>query len=269
MITSKSVRVSLCRLVQVPSIAALILMSFSSAGMAADSTAPATAAPSTAVPATTAPATPATATSPAPATSGSAVPGFVSNSNTKPCTCMAANPDGTKKHKGGPVRHILKGLTKELGSDLSDMGKDSMFVFSAQDFDPYSSKPGFNPKRPYVLGDAEYVDGSKSQIVKFPDRSLRMYGGFIDGTYACPKTADSNIYDIYYPNGVRGELALSPNGTATIKRPDNTVTRITKTDGGGYKIVNDKLGYMGDINTDQEGLNYELNRSSHASNNLE
>jgi hypothetical protein len=184
------------------------------------------------------------------------------------CSCLAANPDGNKKHKGGPVRHILHGLTKEVGSDLSDMGKDSMFVFSAQDFDPYASKPGRNPKRPYVVGEAEYVDGSTAEIMKFPDRSLRIYGGYADGTYACPISAESSNFVVYYPNGVRGELTLHQDGTAVIKRPDNTTTKITKTN-GGYKITNDKLGYMGEINPDTTGLNYEFARSSNPANNLQ
>jgi hypothetical protein len=183
---------------------------------------------------------------------------------------MAADPNnGQKKHKGGPIRHVLKGLTKELGSDLSDMGKDSMLVFSAQDFDPYASKPGRNPKRPYVVGDAEYIDGSQSQIVKFPDRSLRIYGGFCDGTYACPKSPDASLFDVFYPNGAKGELVVSSNGTAIIKRPDKTITKITKVDGGGYKITNDKLGFIGEINTDETGLNYELARSSNPVKNLQ
>jgi hypothetical protein len=184
------------------------------------------------------------------------------------CSCMASQPDGNKKHKGGPVRHILHGLSKEFGSDLSDMGKDSMFVFSAQDFDPYASKPGRNPKRPYVVGEAQYVDGSSAEIMKFPDRSLRIYGGYADGTYACPISADSSNFVVYYPNGVRGELTLQQNGTAVIKRPDNTTTKITKTN-GGYKITNDKLGYMGEINPDTTGLNYEFARSSNPANNLQ
>ncbi len=185
------------------------------------------------------------------------------------CSCMASQPDGsTKKHKGGPVRKVLHGLTREVGSDLSDMGKDSMFVFSAQDFDPYSKTPGRNPKRPYVVGEAEYVDGSSAEIMKFPDRSLRIYGGYADGTYACPISTDSSNFVVYYPNGVRGELTLHADGTAVIKRPDNTTTRITKTN-GGYKITNDKLGYMGEINPDTTGLNYQFARSNNADNNLQ
>lgn len=224
------------------------------------------------------PATPAASTSQAadaaasttsPAGTAQKVPATGGISATAPnCSCMASQPDGNKKHKGGPVRHILHGLTKELGSDLSDMGKDSIFVFSAQDFDPYASKPGRNPKRPYVVGEAQYVDGSSAEIMKFPDRSLRIYGGYADGTYACPISADSSNFVVYYPNGVRGELTLHQDGTAVIKRPDNTTTKITKTN-GGYKITNDKLGYMGEINPDTTGLNYEFARSSNPANNLQ
>src|SRR5271165_832805 len=88
----------------------------------------------------------------------------------KQCACMAADPDQKqKKHKKGPIHHVLKGLANELGPDLSDMGKDAMFVFSARDFDPYDSKPASKPKRPYVAGEAELVDGSHAEIVRFPD----------------------------------------------------------------------------------------------------
>ena len=195
---------------------------------------------------------------------------FASDDAQPKCSCMAANPNASqKKHKGGPVKHVLKGLGKEFGSDFSDMGKDAILVFSNSDFDPYASKPGRNPKRPYVLGDVEYVDGSKSQIVKFTDRSIRVYGGFVDGTYACPRTPDSAVFDIFYPNGVKGELALSPDGTAVIKRPDGTTTKITKTAAGGYQVNNNKLGYIGDINTDETGLNYEFARSNNPVNNLQ
>jgi hypothetical protein len=187
------------------------------------------------------------------------------------CACMAQDPSAAqkKKHKGGPVRHVLKGLGKEFGSDFSSMGKDAMFVFSASDFDPYASKPSENPKRPYVIGDIEFVDGSKSEIMRFPDRSLRIYGGFDDGTFACPKTADGNTYDVKYPNGASGELAFSSDGSAVIKRPDGTITKINKTAGGGYKVTNSKLGYIGDINTDETGLNHEFARSNNPANNLQ
>ena len=192
------------------------------------------------------------------------------DASSKKCACMAQDPNASqKKHKGGPVRHVLKGLGKELGSDFSNMGKDAMFVFSASDFDPYASKPSQNPKRPYVIGDIEFVDGSKSEIVRFPDRSLRIYGGFDDGTYACPRTADSNAYDVRYPNGGSGELAFSSDGTAVIKRPDGTTTKINKTSSGGYKVTNSKLGYIGDINTDETGLNHEFARSNNPVNNLQ
>jgi hypothetical protein len=241
---------------------------------AATSTSATSTAPTTpATPATAATPTAATVPAPAAATSGAGsaqkAPATGGISATAPnCSCMASTSDGNKKHKGGPVRHILHGLSKELGSDLSDMGKDSMFVFSAQDFDPYASKPGRNPKRPYVVGEAQYVDGSSAEIMKFPDRSLRIYGGYADGTYACPISADSSNFVVYYPNGVRGELTLHQDGTAIIKRPDNTTTKITKTS-GGFKITNDKLGYMGEINPDTTGLNYEFARSSNPANNLQ
>ncbi|HEY9682842.1 MAG TPA: hypothetical protein V6C86_14800 [Oculatellaceae cyanobacterium] len=196
---------------------------------------------------------------------------FATDAAPQACACMASDPNAAqkKKHKGGPVRHVLKGLEKEFGSDLSNMGKDAMFVFSAQDFDPYASTPTQNPKRPYVIGDIEFVDGSKSEIVRFPDRSLRIYGGFEDGTYACPRTAEGNTYDVRYPNGANGVLAFSSDGSAVVKRPDGTTTKISKTAGGGYKVTNDKLGYIGDINTDETGLNHEFARSNNPVNNLQ
>lgn len=188
---------------------------------------------------------------------------YAADSADKPCLCMAADPNQQqKKHKKGPIHHVLKGLANEFGPDLSDMGKDAMFVFSARDFDPYDSKPASKPKRPYVAGEAEFVDGSHAEIVRFPDRSLRIYGSAMNGTYACPSTADSNTFDVYYPNGVSGQLVFLPSGGAEIRRPDKTVTRLTKTAAGTYEMRNSKLGYLGEINPDQTGLNYQFARSS-------
>jgi len=182
----------------------------------------------------------------------------------KQCACMAADPDKQqeKKRKRGPVHHILKGLANELGPDLSDMGKDAMFVFSARDFDPYDSKPASKPKRPYVAGEADFVDGTRAEIVRFPDRSLRVYGSVMNGTYACPSSADQNTFDVHYPNGVSGQLVFFPSGGAEIRRPDKTVTQLTKTASGAYQMRNSKLGYLGDINPDSTGLNYQFARST-------
>jgi hypothetical protein len=147
-------------------------------------------------------------------------------------------------------------MAKDLGTSMSDMGKDCILVFSVQDYDPYEEKPKSN--KPYVLAEATLTDGTNAQIIKFPDKSLLVKGGFADGTYACPTTPGS--FNIYYPNGVQGTMKMSADRGYEIHRPDNTITKITKTSSNSYRIENDKIGYIGDMNTDPTGLSLNFSR---------
>ncbi len=174
----------------------------------------------------------------------------------KACTCQAKE-DPTSK----PVRkkhRIMKGLAKDLGTSFGDMGKDMVLVFSVQDYDPYAQHSP--PKKPYVIGEASFNDGSRADIIKFPDNSVRIKGSVMDGTYLCPNATGGGT--VYYPNGVQGTMKRLPNNGLEIFRPDKTTTTITKNGDGSYRITNDKTGYLGDINTDASGLNYEFSHNN-------
>jgi len=170
----------------------------------------------------------------------------------KPCVCQAQlapgdTPPGKQKHK------ILKGLGKELGMEMGDLGKDMFMAFSVQGNDPYEMPK--HPDIPYIAAEAQFVDGSNSNLYKYPDESWRIQGGFLAGTYAC-KQADG-LYIVQYPNGARGTMKMTETGCEVL-RPDNTVTTISKAGGGSYRVHNSKLGYMGDISPDTTGLSYEF-----------
>ena len=173
------------------------------------------------------------------------------------CTCQARETPSSKPSR--KKHRILKGIGKDLGTSFSDMGKDLVLVFSVQDYDPYEQHS--RPKGPYVLGEARFNDGSSAEIIKFPDNSLRVKGSVMDGTYACPDET-GNKATVYYPNGVQGTMKRLPGGGLEIFRPDKTITTIKKNMDGSYRISNDKAGYIGDINTDQSGLNYEFSHNN-------
>jgi len=170
----------------------------------------------------------------------------------KPCNCQAQRLPGQtapskKKHK------ILKGLGKELGIGMSDLSKDLFLAFSVQGNDPYEMPE--NPNIPYVAAEARLIDGSVASLYKYPDHSWRIKGGFLDGTYACEQS--DGLFIVQYTNGARGTMKRTGNGCEVI-RPDNTVTTVSKSGSSAYRVSNSKLGYMGDINPDSTGLNYEF-----------
>jgi hypothetical protein len=61
---------------------------------------------------------------------------------------------------------------------------------------------------------------------------------------------------VQYPNGARGTLKIN-GSSAELIRPDNTITTVTQA-GQSMRIVNSKLGYMGDLTKDSTGLSYEF-----------
>ena len=173
-------------------------------------------------------------------------------------TCMAARSmEPVEKRKNGPVSLVAKGLASELGSNASNMMKDTIFVFSARDIDPYDQGPPTN--KPYTALEVRFIDGSQGSLIRYPDRSGKIVGGFADGTIIAP--ISQNTFIVAYPNGVRGKMVKESNSQYKIYRPDNSITTIKKTMSGDYSISNDKIGYMGTARTDQLGMQYEFKTS--------
>ncbi len=173
----------------------------------------------------------------------------------KTCEAYLSTVAPPPKKKGvRPIRLLAKAVTSELGTDASGMLKDSMFVFSAKDFDPYDKQAPTN--KPYTLLEIRMIDGSEASLIKYPDNSGKVVGGFADGTIIAPSGPKTFI--VAYPNGARGKLVKISGNEFDIYRPDNTVTRCTKTMSGDYEMTNSKLGYMGTARTDTEGMQFEM-----------
>lgn len=172
----------------------------------------------------------------------------------KECKCKAMlPPDAPPPPKTGKKKHkVLAGLGKEMAMEMGDLGKDMFIAFSVSGKDPYEMPS--NPNIPYVAAEAQFIDGESSHLYKYPDGSYRMQGGFLDATFACQQ--EDGSYIIQYPTGARGTVQKTGDGVV-IKRPDNTTTTVTEV-GQSYRIVNSKLGYMGDITPDKTGLSYEF-----------
>lgn len=170
----------------------------------------------------------------------------------KPCHCKAEFAPGKSPQEEHPKHPILKGLKKELGMEMDDMSKDAFMAFSVSGRDPYEMPD--HPDIPYIAAEAQFVDGSSCHMWKYPDGSWRVAGGFLDGTFACKQP--DGLFIVQYPNGARGTMKLTTEGGEII-RPDNTITTFTKA-GEAMRVVNSKLGYMGDINKDRTGLSYEF-----------
>lgn len=217
-----------------------------------------TAAPSTGSPSPSANVAPASNTSPSAVVAGSNGASDATPDPVKTCQAYLSTLPAPEKKKGHhPVRLVAKALASELGTDASGMLKDSMFVFSAKDFDPYDKSAPKN--KPYTLLEIQMIDGSEASVIKYPDNSGKVVGGFADGTIIAP--AGPNTYIVAYPNGARGKLVKVNGIEYDIYRPDNTVTRIKKTAGGDYEMTNNKLGYIGTARTDTLGMQFEMHSS--------
>lgn len=154
-------------------------------------------------------------------------------------TCMAAQPPKAEK-KRGPIRKVFRAIGSEVANDSANLLKDSIFVFSAQDIDPYTSKKP--SKKPYVSYEMRIVDGSSATVTKFPDGSSRIDGSYLDGTILAPLAPRAMV--IAYPNGARGKMVKEGN-EVKIYRPDKTITTLKQTMSGTYEATNDQLGYLG------------------------
>jgi hypothetical protein len=167
---------------------------------------------------------------------------------------LAGLPPKVEKHKH-PMIKLVKGVGKEFESDISNVARDSVFVFSAQGIDPFDGKTP--PKdQPYTLATFNLVDGSEGRLVKYPDGSGRAFGGFIDGTILIPD--GDHRWIVKYPNGVQGLLKRSAEGNLEVLRPDKTITTFTRQADGSYSIANDHIGYMGEINPEGYGYSFLL-----------
>ncbi len=175
-------------------------------------------------------------------------------------TCMAAQSEQPQpvKTKKGPIKVMAHALKGEFSNDSKNMLRDSILLFSAQDIDPYDRSAPTD--KPYTLCEARMVDGSQASVIKYPDGSGKVVGGFADGTIMAP--SGSNTWIVAYPNGVRGNLVKESSSIYKVYRPDDSITTIKKTMSGGYSISNDKIGTMGDLRTDQLGMQYEFNSST-------
>ncbi|MGH9548828.1 MAG: hypothetical protein ACRD3W_05600 [Terriglobales bacterium] len=172
-------------------------------------------------------------------------------------TCMAAQsmqPQPEKKKKG-PIRFVAKALASEMGSDLGDMVKDSAFVFSNRDFDPWQEGP--KKGKPYTALELQLVDGESAQVIRYPDDSAKVVGSYLDGTIIAP-SGQQNTYIMAYPNGARARLVKVSSMEYKIYRPDNTVTTMKKEMSGEWQLDNSKIGYMGTAQPDREGMQYEF-----------
>lgn len=161
----------------------------------------------------------------------------------------------TEKKKKRPVRKFVKALGKELGTMTDSMGKDLVLAFSVQDIDPYDQEKA-PTDRPAIVLEFSLVDGTTAYLRRFLDGSFAIEGGFEDGTVIVP-TKQAQDFIIKYPNGAKGRI-VRDGSTITVYRPDDTVTKLTKNDSGGYDINNTKLGYMGSARPDPTGIQYEL-----------
>jgi hypothetical protein len=171
--------------------------------------------------------------------------------------CMAAKSEQPQplKKKKGPIKVVTHALSSEFGTESKNMLRDSILLFSAQDIDPYDLSA---PKdKPYTLCEATMIDGSSASVIKYPDNSAKIVGGFADGTIIVP--IGQNTWIVAYPNGVRGKLVKESSALYKIYRPDESVTTIKKTMSGDYDISNNQIGTMGTLRTDQLGMQYEFN----------
>jgi len=136
------------------------------------------------------------------------------------------------KHKNSLIGGMVKGLGKELGSSVEYMGKDAAFVFSAQDYDANQTSA---PKGPYEEYHIRWDDGTRSNIIKYPDGKRVITSGYRTGTVITP--IDALTFDIQYPNGHHSTAHKTENGGYLISRYDGKDFRLSPQIGGGFYIT--------------------------------
>jgi hypothetical protein len=141
--------------------------------------------------------------------------------------------DKYRKHKNSLVGGLFKGVGKELGSSVEYMGKDAAFVFSAQDYD--ANKTSAPSDKPYEEYHIRWDDGSRSNIIRYPDGKRVITSGYRTGTVITPINDVS--FDIQYPNGHHSTARETENGGYIISRYDGKTFRLSPQMGGGFYIT--------------------------------
>jgi hypothetical protein len=138
-----------------------------------------------------------------------------------------------QRRKKGLFGGIVKGVGKELGSSVEYMGKDAAFVFSSQDLDANQSSPPSG--KPYEEYHIRWSDGSRSNIVRYPDGKRVITSGYRTGTIITP--VNDVTLDIQYANGHHSTARETENGGWVISRYDGKTFRLSPQMGGGFYIT--------------------------------
>jgi len=137
-----------------------------------------------------------------------------------------------QRKKRGILGGVVHGMGKELGSSMEYMGKDAAFVFSSQDYDANQTS---EPKKPYEEYHIRWSDGSRSNIVKYPDGKRVITSGYRTGTVITP--LNNVTFDIQYTNGHHSTARETENGGWVISRYDGKTFRLSPQMGGGFYIT--------------------------------
>ena len=155
-----------------------------------------------------------------------------------------------KKHR----HRIIKGLGKELAKSGEYFAKDLAMFLSVQDIDPYEKK-SVPLNKPATVLTFQYTDGQRARLVRYPDRSFRVFGSIFEGTVMIPDGPKTFI--VKYPNGVQGKVVMVNSSLIKSYRPDGTITTFQKQMSGQFSIRNSKQGYLGMARSDRTGITYE------------
>jgi hypothetical protein len=150
--------------------------------------------------------------------------------------------DKYRKPRRSIIGSLVKGVGKGLGGSVENMGKDAAFVFSNRDIDWNQSSPPSN--KPYQEYHIRWSDGTRSNIVRYPDGKRVITSGYRTGTVITP--VDRNTLDIQYPNSHHSTARATENGGYVISRYDGKTFRLSPKISGGYYITGPD-GEMGSI----------------------
>jgi hypothetical protein len=154
-----------------------------------------------------------------------------------------------KPHRRHPLVSFVKAVGKEVDYRLDETAKDMVFVFSAQDIDPYDQQESPPADKPYERAKIRLSDGSQILVIKFPDGSQRVAGGFADGTVLIPVAPGE--FTVKYADGRRGKLIKLANDEYRVYRPDKSITTFKKQPSGKYTVVNEGLGIKSEAALDE------------------
>lgn len=163
---------------------------------------------------------------------------------------MAEASTKKKKHR----HRVIRGLGKELKKSGEYFAKDLAMFLSVQDIDLYEKK-SVPLDKPCTVLTFQYTDGQRARLVRYPDRSFRVFGSIFEGTVMIPDGPKTFI--IKYPNGAKGKVVSVNSSLIKSYRPDGTVTTLQKQMSGQYSIRNSKQGYLGMARSDRTGITWE------------